>query len=141
MIDIKSGNILLNGNSFIIKKGLKKDEFIKSNLIGDVLSQQASIYTYYFLKPQLIGSESFTVVLYFNQNDLIEFMNISLSNNGNMLSWDNWSEKEELKKKDEHDKWLERNIGKPPYKYLWGEISSNYDPRSGSSMITIRYNA
>ena len=139
MIDIKSGNISLNGNSSIIRKGLTKDEFLKSNLAGDILNQQTSTFTNYYLKPQLIGSENFTIVLYFNPNNLIEFMNISLSSDGNIPSWDNWSESDEIKKKDEHDKWLERKIGKPPYKYSWGEISSNYDPRSGSSMITIRY--
>lgn len=139
MIDIKRGNISLNG--FILKRGLTKDVFIKSNLMGDVLSQNASIYTNYYLKPQFIGSERFTVVLYFNQSNLIEFINISLLSDGNIPSWDNWSENEELNRKVEHDKWLESKIGKPPYKYSWGEISSAYDPRSGSSMITIRYSA
>lgn len=66
-------------------------------------------------------------------------MYLILTSDGNLASWNNWSESEEQSKKDEHDKWLLRNIGEPPYNYSWGEISSNYDPRSGSSMITIRY--
>ncbi len=141
MIDIKSGNLSLNGNSFIMKKGLTKDEFMKSNLINDVLSQETYAFTNYYLKPQLIGSDMFIVVLYFNQNDIIDFINISLSGDGNVPTWNDWSESKELKRKESHDKWLEKNIGKPPYKYSWGEISSNYDPRSGSSMITIKYSA
>ena len=63
-----------------------------------------------------------------------------MTNGDSLPSWENWSKEEQLKKKDKHDIWLKTNIGKPPYKYSWGEISSNYDPRSGSSMITIRYN-
>ena len=140
MIDIKNGNILLNDNSFIIKKGLTKAEFLKSNLAEDILNQQVSVFTNYYLKPQLIGDEKFTVALYFDQNDLIAFLYISLLSDGNIPSWNNWSESEELKRKDEHDKWLLRKIGDPPYKYLWGEISSIYDVRSGSSIIIIRYN-
>lgn len=138
MIDIKNGEIILN-NSFLIKKGLNKDEFEKSNLINEVLNRETYGYTYYFLKPQLVGNDSFTLVLYFNQDGIIDFINFSLTSNDHSVTWNNWSENEELNKKDKHDKWLLNNIGTPPYKYWWGEISSNYDPRSSSSMITIRY--
>ena len=139
MINIKSGSITINGKNFVIRRGLTKDEFIKSTLFGEVLNQQVYSFTNYYLKPQLIGKDNFILVLYFNPNNIIDSVDLSLSRDENIPSWNNWSEGEELKKKDEHDKWLERKIGKPPYKYSWGEISSNYDPRSGSSMITIRY--
>jgi hypothetical protein len=138
MIDIKNGGIILNINNFLIKKGLKKDEFEKSNLLSEVLNCQTYGFTSYFLKPQLIGNDSFSIVLYFNQEDIIDFVNLSLTCNDSSMTWNNWSEKKELKKKNEHDKWLLNNVGKPPYKYFWGEVSSNYDPRSGSSIITIK---
>ena len=140
MVDLKNGGITLNGNNFLIKKGLTKNEFEKSSLFGEVSNHQAYGFTSYYLKPQLIGNDKFILVLYFNQYDVIDFVNLSLSSSNNAPSWNNWSESEELRKKGEHDKWLLRNIGKPPYKYFWGEISSNYDPRSSSSMITVRYN-
>jgi hypothetical protein len=139
MINIKSGNISLNDNSFIVNKGLTKAEFLKSNLFKDVLSEQTFAFTSYYLKPQLIGCKRFAIVLYFNNNNLIDFLTLSMTSDENIPSWDSWSEFDELKKKDEHDKWLESNIGKPPYKYSWGDISSDYDPRSGSSIITVRY--
>jgi hypothetical protein len=139
MIDIKNGGIILNRNNFLIKKGLNKNVFEKSNLIKEVLNHQTYGCTSYFLKQQLIGNDSFILVLYFNQDGIIDFVNLSLTCNDSSTAWNNWSENEELNKKDKHDKWLLNNIGKPPYKYFWGEISSNYDPRSGSSMITIRY--
>lgn len=139
MIDIKTGGIILNNNNFLIEKGLNKDEFEKSNLISEVLNRQTYGYTSYFLKPLLVGNDSFTLVLYFNQDGIIDSVNLSLSSNDSSTAWNNWSEDDELRKKNKHDKWLLNNVGKPPYKYLWGEISSNYDPRSGSSMITIRY--
>lgn len=139
MFNIKNGNISLN-NNFIIKKGLTKNEFIKSTLFKDVINQQITNgFSYFYLKPQLINNEKFIITLLFNQNDILDFLNISITKNDTVPSWNNWSESLELKKKETHDKWLEKNIGKPPYKYIWGEISSNYDPRSGSSMITISY--
>ena len=30
--------------------------------------------------------------------------------------------------KDKHDCLLKRYLGDPPYKFDWGEITSNYDP-------------
>lgn len=138
MINVNSGNIELD-NNFLITKKLGRKEFENSSLFKDVLSQQINTFSSYYLKPQLIGGEKFIVVLFFNQNDMIYLINISILNDGDMPSWENWSEVEELKRKDMHDTWLENNIGKPPYKYSWGEISSNYDPRTGSSMITINY--
>ena len=140
MININNGNITLDDSCFTITKGLTKNEFINSNLFKDVLSQQTYTFSNYYLKPQLIGKDKFIVVLFFNQNSKIYLVNISISDDGSVPSWTNWSEYKELKRKDLHDKWLGENIGKPPYRYAWGEISSNYDPRSGSSMITIKYN-
>lgn len=140
MININNGNLTIDDGRFTITKGLTKNDFINSNKFKDVLSQQTLTFSNYYLKPQLIGKDKFMVVLFFNQNDMIYLVNISLSDDGSVPSWTNWSEDEELKRKDLHDNWLEKNIGMPPYKYAWGEISSNYDPRSGSSMITIKYN-
>jgi hypothetical protein len=138
MIDIKNGSIALQ--NFMMRKGLTKDDFLSSNLFGEVLKHQEYEFTTYSLKPQLIEKEKFIMVIYFNKNDIIDLVNLSLSNSENLPSWDNWSESEEQRKKEEHDKWLLNKIGIPPYNYDWGTVSSNYDPRSGSSMITIRYN-
>lgn len=139
MINIKTGEIILDEKKTIITKGLKQDEFENSNLTSDILERQTYGYTCYYLKPQLIGNDKFTLVLYFNQDGLINFINLSLVTNDSSTAWNNWSVREQLKIKDQHDKWLINNVGKPPYKYIWGEISSDYDPRSGTSMITIRY--
>lgn len=139
MINLLNGEIFLNDSNFVIKKGLKKSEFEESNLRSEVISHQEYGYSIFFIKPQLIDDDKFVLVLYFNRSGIIAFVKLSLSNNGVIPTWDNWSRDKELEKKDEHDKWLERKIGKPPYKYFWGEISSNYDMRSGSSMITIEY--
>ena len=140
VINPNNGDININGSSLIIQKGLSKNDFVSSRLFKDVLIQEIHAFSNYYLKPQLIGKDKFMVVLFFNQKDMIYLVNMSLSDDGNVLSWNNWSEDEAIKIKERHDQWLEDSIGKPPYKYSWGEISSNYDPRSGSSMITIRYN-
>lgn len=49
-----------------------------------------------------------------------------------------WSETRELARKKTHDNWLASQLGPPPYKYDWGTILSDFDPRSGSNVI-VRY--
>lgn len=140
MLNPVKGELELKGNKFIIRKGLTKQEFEKTCLFDEVLNQQSYGFTCYYLKPQLIGDELFIIVLYFNPRNVLDFINLSLADGDGVPSWNDWSESEEKGKKEKHDEWLLRNIGKPPYKFAWGEISSNYDPRSGSSIITIKYN-
>lgn len=139
MINVSNGDIFIAGGTSKIRKGLNKDEFINSSLFKEVLQQQEHTFTNYYLKPQQIGNDKFIIVLFFNPSNILDSISIGLTRDGEIPSWENWSESEELKLKNEHDKWLEKNIGKSPYKYPWGEISSNYDPRSGSSSIIIRY--
>lgn len=74
----------------------------------------------------------------FDQRDKLCMVQMSLST-GVIKSWDNWSEDNEKKLKTAHDKLLKENLGLPPYKYSLGNITSNYDPRFGSSMLTIEY--
>ncbi len=54
-------------------------------------------------------------------------------------SWADWSEERELSRKAFHDLWLSRDLCVPAGKYSWGDVSSSYDAKSGSSSITIRY--
>ena len=53
--------------------------------------------------------------------------------------WSDWSEAREMQKKALHDQILANAYGRPPYRFAWGEITSSYDPRGGSSDITVRY--
>ena len=50
-----------------------------------------------------------------------------------------WTEELELQRKRIHDAWLESELGKPPYSYAWGQVTSDYDARSCSSEIIVVY--
>ncbi|GEP44805.1 hypothetical protein BGE01nite_40960 [Brevifollis gellanilyticus] len=54
-------------------------------------------------------------------------------------SWDDWSEERELARKAYHERWLAEMLRLPVGKYLWGEVLSVYDVKSGSSSIIVRY--
>jgi hypothetical protein len=50
-----------------------------------------------------------------------------------------WTMDNEMKRKAVHDAWLQSEIGKPPYKYAWGKIDSEFDAKGCVSEIIITY--
>ena len=138
MINISNSDIRIS-SSLTIGQSLTKEDFIHSYLHKEVLKQDDYGYTRYYIKPQTIGNDMFIIVMIFNPEGLLDMVTLSLTIDGSIPSWDDWSESSQMQKKEMHDKWLEREIGKPPYDYSRSGISSSYEPRSGSSSITIVY--
>jgi hypothetical protein len=87
----------------------------------------------------LIDAETFAIELCFEQGRLF-LLSLSLSDGAQNLSWSTWSESAELDKNRRSQALLVRRYGDPPYHFPWGEVSAAYDPRGGSSSISIRYN-
>ena len=54
------------------------------------------------------------------------------------LTWDNWNEKDELKRKDLYDKWLTKIMGKQR-NFDWGKVGAYFDLKSGTSSMYIKY--
>jgi hypothetical protein len=50
-----------------------------------------------------------------------------------------WAEENELKRKELHDRWLAKKLGRPPYCYAWGNLTSEYDPKGCISDIIVSY--
>lgn len=96
-------------------------------------------YNWYRLAGQLlIDGDPFTVKLCFAQGSLWG-LSMSIDTGGQSTSWSSWSEAAELATNRRHQEILERHYGPPPYTYPWGWVSASYDPRGGSSNITVRY--
>lgn len=64
---------------------------------------------------------------------------VSVTKGDSTCNWSDWSEENEMRTKAEHDRLLATILGAPPYRFPWGEIVSDYDPRGGASTISIRY--
>ncbi len=45
----------------------------------------------------------------------------------------------EKRRKTEHDRILKRWLGRPPYRFGWGSVESELDPKTGDASITISY--
>jgi short subunit dehydrogenase-like uncharacterized protein len=85
-----------------------------------------------------VDGESFAVQLCFIRGKLAS-LSMALSDGTQDPSWSTWSEKTELAKNRRHLDILARRYGQPPHKFPWGEITAAYDPRGGSSSISISY--
>ena len=140
MINTENGNLQLENIKLIIKKGLTRDEFMQSDLFYDVLNQDDYGYVRYYIKPQTICEQKFVIALLFKPDKSLSSVTLGLAIDGAIPTWENWSEEDELRKKALLGKWLEKNVGEPPYDYTWGSMTLTYDRRSASSHITISYN-
>jgi hypothetical protein len=84
------------------------------------------------------GEGEFWVILFFREEEL-NSIHLALADPKYGTGWDDWSEAKERERKAAHDRWLTRTGWIPGQKYSWGSVWSEYDPKSGSSMIVIRY--
>jgi len=140
MICNKTGEIVFSNLTESIKARMGKSVFLSSSFKSEILRDDShNVASVYVLNPMVLWGKSVNVTLIFDQGNKLFMVRMSL-NKGVAKTWENWSENDEKMLKIEHDEFLEKHLGKAPYDYLWGVIGSNYDPRSGSSMITIRYN-
>lgn len=82
--------------------------------------------------------ESLSVSIFF-EGEKLESIHLAIVTSEFGLGWEDWSEEKELKRKLANERWLvSKNLiaGKG---YSWGTVSSDYDQKSGSSAIVVRY--
>jgi hypothetical protein len=119
---------------------MPKELFEGSPLRPEVLRvDKINDYTTFYIKPQSIDNVFFGVELSFNPQDrlfMVSFYRIDREDCPYILEA---SQKREIKNKQLNDKLLANILGRPPYNFQWGEVTSLYYAQSSSSNITIRY--
>jgi hypothetical protein len=70
----------------------------------------------------------------FKDDRLIKVEVTMLMPSGEAGTWDRACE---IRRKAYHDTWLKTELGNPPYKYLWGSVTSWFDEKNLSSDIII----
>jgi len=73
----------------------------------------------------------------FFEGERLDRVFLSMAMPGNVET--QWTEASELARKAKHDEWLQNALGKPPYIYSWGKVSSVYDPKGCASEIIVAY--
>lgn len=132
MIDQLTGSIILDNGNIVLNSEMTLETFMTSSLYkGGMVDNN------YILKDkQEINGKSFSLTLFFNNEKLKE---VHLSKVINGLSWNNWTEDEEIAKKKSHDQWLLTVLGNESYHYSWGNVESVFDKKGCVSSIILRY--
>lgn len=139
MINKSSGIISLD--EIVISPIISKSSFLESKVAEYIENEEIHVYSNYYMMPQDYMEMSVRLILYFDQNDRLDMVNIYLNDPNSEVSWKTWSKEKEMKHKIIHDEWLKSELGEPPYCFKWGNVSSSYNSRSGSSSITIKYSS
>ena len=91
----------------------------------------------YTLPQQLLDDAKFGIVIYF-KHDVVESVQLAHVFIARDDSWANWSEAAEMERKAFHDNWLHTH-GLTQDSYGWGTVDSDFDTKSGGSVIVFRY--
>jgi hypothetical protein len=133
----KTGELTIESIPVTLGPGFRHDELqsLAVDSSPQVLNESHRSYSIGDLE---ISGLRFVVTLYFFGNTL-ESIELMCSGKEFGSSWEDWSEERELRRKEAHDLWLTKQLGHASHVYEWGEIGSDYDPRSGASTVVIRY--
>jgi hypothetical protein len=137
MLDKSTGELYIESIPVKLGPSFTRDAFSSTPVVAQPRASNEPYHSY-SLGKQRIAGQPFFVVLYFYGQQL-ESINLAHSAEEFGASWDDWSEGDELRRKQWHDDWLLGQTGHTSHVYEWGEVGSDYDPRSGGSSIVIRY--
>lgn len=117
MIDVTTGNILVESINFLVGPSLTREEFLTSPLaIASRASAKNEPRCSFIAKAQRIAGHPFIIAFYFNGSVLTD-LELSSDDNKFGTSWEDWSEERELERKKFHDTWLNNVLGDAPYRY------------------------
>ncbi|MCC6552560.1 MAG: hypothetical protein IT372_05985 [Polyangiaceae bacterium] len=137
MIDEETGELELAGG-VRVGPSFTEAQFLASPLARRSKAMNSPEWGGYRVERQRVFGREVRVTLGFRRGKLV-MLELFLVGAVSKASWDEWSDREEVQRKADHDAWLEAMLGPPPYSYPWGEITSQHDPRGGYSSIVIRY--
>ncbi|MEC2159690.1 hypothetical protein [Virgibacillus halodenitrificans] len=132
MINTGDGVITFEGENALIFSYMTIEEFKSTSLYeGETIKNNYQLKDIIELKDMY-----FYITLYFKNNKLVQ---VHLTKAIEGLTWSDWTLDLENNNKQNHEEWLLKNFGEPPYVYSWGTIESNMDRKGGVSSIIIKY--
>lgn len=138
MIDKKTGKVSIVSTTLFPLMPI--EVFYDSSLKQMILSEEnINGYTNIYISPQQLDNGIFIVRLYFDSQSKLYMVSLYRVESRGIPSMLEYSEEKELQYKSLNDKWLLEILGRPPYRYKWGDVTSQYSAQSISSSITIKY--
>jgi hypothetical protein len=130
-IDIFSGSLSFSDG--LIKANQSRQEFLQSTIGRRSTSDLVNLpWRHYRIRPE----ESIAGNVLFEGDRLHQVFVLMMTPTEES---DEWSMANEIKRKAVHDAWLRKELGKPPYEYRWGQVSSELDAKGVVSEIIVTY--
>jgi len=136
IINLQNGNFQIT-DSIVVSKYTNYDDIIKlapTNKTWDIKNGYKWIYFNNIEIDRLFFNIS---VCFYNAKLFCIDFGFTDKQEKN-TTWDNWNEKEELKRKEIYEKWLTKSIGNKR-NFEWGKVGAYFDPRSGTTSMSIKY--
>lgn len=136
MLDPQNGYFRIS-DKLIVGIGSSFDDIYKLAPSGKLLDHQNG-YKWIYLNEIQMDQFYFDIgICYFNDRLFCIDFCFSESQQQN-ISWDDWNEPDMLKWKNIYERWLTHSLGEKR-SFHWGKIGAFYDPRSGTTSISIQY--
>jgi hypothetical protein len=116
-----------------IRRVFNRAEFLRSPL--GTQSKESFCneeWRHYEIKPE---PEIAGTVLFNGEKLLKVFLMMVIPSDGT----DKWTIELELERKSLHERWLQKELGTPPWNYEWGRVVSEFDAKSVASEIIVVY--
>ncbi len=137
LIDIDSGHIQINKKLFYHKMSFEE----ALNQSGE-FKRETLDYKNGYKWINLNEIELFDYFFHFGlcfKNDHLDYIDFGFSSLDELKkTWADWTEANQLSKKEFYKKWLTDNLGKKR-KFNWGKIETYYDQKGGTTGILIQY--
>ncbi len=138
MIDQINGYITFD--EFILMPYMGLTKFLEMIGEDEIYSYDINTNIELYLKPRKSGEMFFIVRLYFEQdNKSLKYVLLSIQDNDEIPSWNDWSKERELERKKRNDNWLQQEFAMVPLKFEWGSLRSVFNEKDGSSYVWVDF--
>ena len=137
MIDIDSGKIRIQEKLFYYEMSFEEALNLSGDFEHEILDYKNG-YKWINLKKIEFNDSFFHFSLCFKSGHL-DHIKVGFSSLDELnKTWADWTEENELSKKEMYEKWLTDNMSRKR-KFKWGKIETYYDPRGGTTGMMIKY--
>lgn len=137
MIDIDSGQIKIHEKLFYYEMSFEEALNLSGDFEHEILDYKNG-YKWINLKKIEFNDSFFHFGLCF-KSDHLDYIDFGFSSLDELKkTWADWTEENELNKKELYEKWLTDNLSRKR-KFKWGKIETYYDPRGGTTGMIIKY--
>ena len=151
MINIINGDIELDVLNAKLTRYMSLSDIRNSTIYGKIREERdmGNSFIWFYFEDIQVRLWKVLVSICYHENSIF-LISLTTHSEDDSMSWAEWSEEKEVKKFERNNKFLAEILGSDfiltnashamiEYEYRWGKVTSAYDQRSASSVITIKY--